>query len=392
MYQIALTGLDPYNPVTTTSGPAWTSDAISEHSVASNLALTTPATSDSLAVTLQLPPLVPTLTSRLDASGGDLRGSVQGGFAAPPGGFQYQPLVVDASIDTGAGGASASPQWWSSTSSTGTATASPTGTSAPAPSTSTTSTSTTSGTNQPPVLLTAPTSAPASFTASEELQFDVGGSVLTRSTSEIGYAGLAGVFVAQNFGTPNQLVPSTGKVGYEGTANPMYYWKDRIVLVPGLKTHWYLNFQNYIDNLFDFSPSLTFKIYKSLDVTFSSLSTNTRTYLYIPGWSGLPWVNPLTDLLDSFNFANTADRQRSGFKIQTLSLKAVQHFPDWDVSVQYQASPQLITHTNPQTLAQYVQNEWTPTFSIQVQWNAVSEVKSNIHQDYTGTPTVPSLR
>jgi hypothetical protein len=102
-------------------------------------------------------------------------------------------------------------------------------------------------------------------------------------------------------------------------------------------------------------------------------------------------VNPLTDLAQSFNFANNDDRRRSGFKIQTISLKAVQHFPDWDVSVEYQGSPQLITHTNASGM-QYVQNEWSPTFSIQVKWKAVPEVKSNIHQEYTGTTTVPSLR
>jgi hypothetical protein len=230
-----------------------------------------------------------------------------------------------------------------------------------------------------------------SFTASEELQFDVAGSLLSRSTSQVGLGGLAASFVALNPGNPNHLAPSTVKVGYEATSDPMWYWKDRIKLVPGLKAHWYLNVQNYIDNLFDFSPALTLTVFKSLDLTFSSTSNNTRTYLYIPGWSGLPWVNPLTDLLQSFNFFSRADRTRSGFKIQTISLKAVQHFPDWDVSVQYQGSPQLITHTNPSG-TQFVQNEWSPTFSIQVQWKAVSEVKSNIHQEATGTTTVPSLR
>ena len=374
MYQIALTGTDPYNPVTTTSGPAWTPDAISEHSFASNLALTTPATTDSLAVTLQLPPLVPTMTARLDASGGPLKGQIQGGFADPQSGFQYQPLIVNASVDTGA-------------------TSSPAGSAATAPPAAPgTSAPPAPGTNAPPAPGTnAPPAPGSSLTASEELQFDVAGSLLSRSTSQIGFWGFAAAFVAQNTGTPNQLVPATVKIGYEATADPSYYWKDRVKLVPGLKTHWYLNFQNHIDNLFDFSPSLTLTVYKSLDLTFSSLSNNTRTYLYIPGWSGLPWVNPLTDLLQSFNFFNNDDRRRSGFKIQTISLMAVQHFPDWDVSVQYQGSPQLITHTN-LLGAQYVQNEWSPTFSIQVQWKAVSEVKSTIHQEYTGTTTVPSLR
>ncbi len=74
-------------------------------------------------------------------------------------------------------------------------------------------------------------------------------------------------------------------------------------------------------------------------------------------------MNPLTDLWQSFNFANNDDRRRSGFKIQTISLKAVQHFPDWDASVEYTGSPQLVTHTNALG-AQYQQNEWSPTFSI----------------------------
>jgi hypothetical protein len=383
LYQIGLTGTDPYSPTTTVLGPAWSADAISAHSISSNLALTTPATSDSLALTLQLPPLVPTLTSQLNASSGDFKGSVQGGLAESPNGLQYQPLVVDASVNAGANGSSGLPAGWSSTSTPGT------GLQAAAPGTNAQTLQTS---NVPPVLLSNPPSKPSStFTAAEELQFDLEQSVLTSSTTEIGYAGLAADFVAQNTESPNQLVPYTGKVGYEGATDPLYFWKDRVRVVPGLKTHWYLNFQNYTDNLFDFNPSLTLSIYKSLDFTFSSLSTNTRTFLYIPGWSGLPWVNPLTDLLDSFNFFSDTDRIRSGFKIQTLSLKVVKHFPDWDVSVQYQASPQLITQTNAAGV-QFVQNEWTPTFSIQVQWKAISEVKSNIHQDYTGVPTVPSLR
>ena len=350
MYQLGLTGTDPYNPVVTTLGPAWSPDAISEHTISSNLAFVTPATNDALAVTYQLPPLVPTLTARLDASGGPVKGRVQGGYSSPPSGFQSQPLVISASVDTSA---------------------------SPSP-------------------LAASTSSGPAFTASEELQFDLPGSALSRSalsrsTSQIGYAGAAAAFVAQNTGNPSYLVPSTVKIGYDSAWDPIYRWKDRIQVVPGLKTHWYLNIQNYIDNLFDFSPSLTLTVYKTLDITFSSVSNNTRTYLYIPGWSGLPWVNPLTDLAQSFNFFNNDDRRRSGFKIQTFSLKAVQHFPDWDVSVEYQGSPQLITHTRP-TGVQFVQNEWSPTFSILVQWKAVSEVKSTIHQEYTGTTTVPSLR
>ena len=151
-----------------------------------------PSTNDSLAVTLQLPPLVTTMTARLDASSGPAKGRVQGGFASPPTGILPQPLVVNASLDFSPG---------------------------------------------------------FPFSASEELQFDVSGSVLTRATSQIGLGGLSGTFVAQNTGIPNQLVPATVKVGYEGNCRPAVLLEGRVKVVPGLKTHWYLNFQNYIDNL-----------------------------------------------------------------------------------------------------------------------------------------------
>ncbi|HET6451962.1 MAG TPA: hypothetical protein VFI08_11660, partial [Spirochaetia bacterium] len=387
LYQIGLTPntLDPYTPSVTTTGPEWNTDAISEHSLASTLAYVTPATSDSLGLTFQLPPLVKTMTGQLSAAAGVWSGKVQGGFSQPPGGIQYQPLVVSAGLDMSQGSAAAS----STTSTTATTATSTTTTSTTTSSTSTGSTSSTSSTTS----TTSPTTTPVNtaLTATEELQFDVQSSLLTRSTSTVGYAGFSGQFMAQNTGTPNKLEAGTVKVGYESPWGPLWYWQDRIQVTPGLKTHWYMNLQNYIDNLFDFSPSVTVTVYNNLDITFSSTSNNTRTYLYFPSLSHMPYVSPLTDLWESFNFANNDDRRRSGFKIQNISLKVVQHFPDWDASVQYTGSPQQVTHTNAAG-TQYVQNEWTPTFSILVQWKAFSEIKSTIHQEYTGTTPVPSLR
>jgi hypothetical protein len=59
-------------------------------------------------------------------------------------------------------------------------------------------------------------------------------------------------------------------------------------------------------------------------------------------------------------------------------VTAVQHLHDWDLIFQYQGSPQLRVDS-----AGKYTNTWTPTFSIQVQWNAVPQIKSNIHQDAT---------
>ena len=348
-------------PLATTVGPSWSSNAISEHSLASTLAVATPATNDTVALTFQLPPLDPTMTGSLNAAAGVLRARVQGGVSSPQTGILYQPLVVSAGVDFNQ--------------------AAPPGSTASSPG----ATTTTSG---------------GALVASEEVQFLLPGGLVSRSTSQLSFWGLSGQFVAQNTGSPNVLEPATVRVGYEAQTDPLYYWLDRVKLVAGLKTHWYLNLQNKVDNLFDFSPTLTLTVFKNLDFSFSSTSNNTRTYQYIPGLSTNPLVvtagdgayQALLDLLRSFNFSSSSDRITSGFKIQTIAVKAVQHFPDWDLSVQYQGSPQLITYTDATSGVQRQSYQWSPTFSIQVQWNAVSEVKSNIHQEYTGTTTVPSLR
>jgi hypothetical protein len=221
--------------------------------------------------------------------------------------------------------------------------------------------------------------------ATEEVQFDIASSALSRSTSQVGIGGLTGAFVAERF--PQAFLPSTIRLGYESGGDPTWFWKDRIKLDLLVKTHWYLNLQKYTDNLFDFGLTFNVSVYKFLDLSFSSLSNNSRTYLYFPGLAaslGQAPVNPLTDLLNSFNFFSPTARVNSSFKIRTITAKAVQHFHDWDLTFQYQGSPQLITTTDPKTSKQTTQYTWSPTFAIQIQWNAVPEIKSDIHGDTTG--------
>jgi hypothetical protein len=119
-----------------------------------------------------------------------------------------------------------------------------------------------------------------------------------------------------------------------------------------------------------------------LEFSFSSVSSNTKLYRYVPAWAALveeSWVNPLEDLAASFNFWNIVDRYNSGFKIRTLAFKAVHHLHDWDLSMEYQGSPQL--RVLPSGLRQF---EWTPTFTILVQWIPVPEIRSRIRSDTTG--------
>ncbi|MGA2480581.1 MAG: hypothetical protein ABSG63_17660, partial [Spirochaetia bacterium] len=325
-------GTDPLNPEFGTTGPAWTPDAVSEHTIQSSLVLNYPGTTDSLALSAQLPPLVPTYTGLLNVGVGFVKGKVQAGVSQSEGATLYQPLIVSGTLDFG-----------------------------------------------------------TPLSATEELQFDLQSSALSQSTFQLKTFGFTGTYVQQRMfpvdymgniiGSDFQFLPSTLTVGYELNGDPVWFWQDRIKVSLGLKTHWYSNLQKFTDNLFDFSINLNVTINQALDFTFTSVSNNTRTYLYVPGWASavgaLP-VNPLTDLLESFNFFDDQARQRSGFKINSLSVKAVQHLHDWDLIFQYQGSPQLRVDSS----NQYT-NVWTPTFAIQVQWNAVPIIKSNIHQDAT---------
>ena len=141
-----------------------------------------------------------------------------------------------------------------------------------------------------------------------------------------------------------------------------------------------MNVQRFTDNLFEFAPRLTLSVHEVLDLTFSSLSVNSKTYRYLPGLPeqlGESWVNPVVDLAQSFNFFNPADRYNSAFKIRAVSLKAVHHLHDWDLSVEYSGAPKLVTSP----VKQYV---WSPSFTIQLQWIPVSELKTAASGDRDG--------
>jgi hypothetical protein len=227
---------------------------------------------------------------------------------------------------------------------------------------------------------------------SEEIQADLESLKLSRSTTQFAAGGFTASFVAEqrrrvDILTGAELVgtegfrPSTAKMAYQGETGPVWSWKNRVKLEAGLRTSWSMNLQRYTDNLFEFAPRLTLSVSEALDFTFSSLSVNTKTYRYLPGL-GVPlgeayWVNPLEDLARSFNFFYTPDRYASAFKIRSVAMKAVHHLHDWDLSVEYSGAPELITSPT----KQYV---WSPKFTIQLQWQPVSQVKTAIRGDRNG--------
>jgi hypothetical protein len=227
---------------------------------------------------------------------------------------------------------------------------------------------------------------------SEEIQARLESLQVSRSTTQFTAGSFTASFVAEqrkrvdiltgaDIPGTDAFLPSTARLAYQGQSGPMWSWKNRMKIAAGLRTSWGMDVQRYTDNLFEFAPQLTMSVSEALDLTFSSLSVNTKTYRYIPGL-GTPlaeeyWVNPFVDLVKSFNFFYPADRYDSAFKIRSISLKAVHHLHDWDLTVEYSGSQQLVTSPT----KQYA---WSPKFSIQLQWLAVPELKTAASGDRAG--------
>ncbi len=229
----------------------------------------------------------------------------------------------------------------------------------------------------------------------EEIHFDAEKSLVLKSISSIVLWGFSASFTAERLkpvyftgsewketGEDEQFLPSNVTLGYEFIRDPYYLWRNRIKLELLMNTSWSMDLQEFSENYMDFSFGLNLFIYKFLEISFNATSYNNKTYRYFPGFAqklGEPWVNPITDLLKSFNFASREDRLSSSFKLKSFSLSAVHHLHDWDLTFTYTGSPVLVT--DPDGKLKY---EWESSFSIFLQWIPIPEMKSNIRYDPTG--------
>ena len=232
------------------------------------------------------------------------------------------------------------------------------------------------------------------FSLEEEVQFDLEQMSLAKLRTSMRLYDFSAVFLAQRMfpvdplGNPTAseeaLLPSYVDLSYNVSTDPLTFWRDRIKLETVLRSTWRLNLQKFTDNRFDFTLRLNFFLYKFLELSVASQSYNTRTYSYIPGLPGRlpdpePWVNPVYDLLRSFNFFDISDRYASAFKIRRLSINAIHHLQDWDLTFEYSGKPTLQTYPN--GTRQY---EWTPAFSVLIQWIPIPEIKGRVRGDTTG--------
>ncbi len=339
LYQLTASGSDPDNPQMDSFGPSWDKDSISEHSLQGSLALKALGQTDTLTLTSQLPPLDPDLVGTLDVNVWISKTHMQGGATQTEGTWVLHPFIASETLQFA-----------------------------------------------------------DSANVSEELQFDTQAGNLDRSTSQLKLWGFYSSFTAERLfpvtvtksgftlGDSEKFLPSTFRTGYEYTGDPVWFWKNRVKLNASVKTDWNMDLQRFTENELDFTLALNLSIFRFLDLSFTAVSYNNKTYRYFPWWRdqleeplSSADKNPFLDLIRSFDFFNSSNRYDSAFKLKSLSLKAVNHLHDWDLTLEYQGSPQLRTLDNGKS-----QYQWNSVFAIQVQWVPVPEIHARTHGDYTG--------
>ena len=202
---------------------------------------------------------------------------------------------------------------------------------------------------------------------------------VARSVSSLRLGGLNASLIAlplQRMGRDEETLGLQQlRIDYTETLGPGYLWHNRIRLEFTARAGWTVNFPDSRSNRFTFSTAFTARVHEFLDLTFATASSNERTYRYFPDWArdaGQEPLNPIEDLLWSFAFWDESLRLRSNFKIDRVSLSAVHHLQDWDLTFDYSVRPRA---QEDGIIA------LSSEFSIVVQWLPVPEIRSLVGGD-----------
>jgi hypothetical protein len=178
--------------------------------------------------------------------------------------------------------------------------------------------------------------------------------------------------------------PALVSASYKLAEQELYLWKNRIHLQASVSSGWNMNLRDPTQNNLDFSFTFKMFVHEFLELAFTSVSYNNQTYKYFRGTAatvGVPYVNPLQalqDLARSFNFFNEQDRRDSDFNLKSINLTLIHHLHDWDLTLQYTGSPQLILRED------VYRYEWNSVFSIQLQWVPIPEMRSTLRGERVG--------
>jgi hypothetical protein len=159
------------------------------------------------------------------------------------------------------------------------------------------------------------------------------------------------------------------------------YNSDDIYLQKHLfNVDWELDWEhNFIDPLLDVLHS-TFEVdmvfHRYLTLYFSVYSRNENVWRYFPSIAsdrGVETVNPVVDLLRSFNFFNVEDRKSSNFKLKSISVGLIRDLHDWQLKFDYTGNRELSYDGS-----RYL---WNNTFSVSIGLKEVEDM--DIHTTFS---------
>ncbi|MDE6705809.1 MAG: hypothetical protein K2J81_07895, partial [Treponemataceae bacterium] len=187
--------------------------------------------------------------------------------------------------------------------------------------------------------------------------------------------------------TEKKFQPQSVSLAYTSGTKNFSWWSERVAFAPSLSASIVYDCMRPTYSYLKFVPAFTFKINNVLDITFSAESRNDSIYRYVTTYSDdQQLINPLTDLIDSFNFFDTSKREASNFKLKQFSVKVTHDLHDWDLSAAFSISPKLITASNEHFDKdrnggrQYY--DFSPHITLSVVWRPMESLKTEIVDEY----------
>ena len=186
-----------------------------------------------------------------------------------------------------------------------------------------------------------------------------------------------------------ELLASQLSLAYAKSFSNIEIVKNWVGMSINLNTSLTYDLQQYTKSNFQFSLGMTFKIAGFLDLTLSATSENKVIWRYFKNIKGMEKLtemypegrqnNPFLDFFDSFSFADTEKRERSGFKMKNFNITATHYLGDWTASLTVSMYPRQFSAPS----SSAVPFEWriTSDVSFTVQWTPIAEVKTNIKYD-----------
>ncbi len=235
------------------------------------------------------------------------------------------------------------------------------------------------------------------FLLEQEMTFEPGETVLTRSKSSLWFYGFQVYYLAEKLpftaieevGTlsirtwvdreEEALQPSELYFGYDSLPMPLYMWRNRIKLDLDIAASWTIDLYKFSESIMDFSFGLNLTIHKFVEIGFNVVSQNTKSYRYIPAFAKKADEKPVDlfeDLWKSLKFWDVEARRESEFNLKSIGLTMIHHLGDWELILDYSGEQVLETQTSGDE--KYV---WSPVFSLILQWKPIPEIRKEIRRD-----------